>query len=233
MLPGNSAVQSIAPKPIRSMAFVRCAADRGFFMRLAEGLAKDPAKGLARGLAKAILLVALTASPALAQRVPAIVIPGRQDVPVIIDGVDASWAVVEGDYGLDRPIGMVPTVIYRPAIVLIPANAPNRVSKGYPAQQASEPGYFPSTGERPGYGRLEVVPPPNRLLPPPAQPFFQSWSGQSAPGPVTEYPPYPMPQIIWNGGWGGGGHRPRPPGPRPPGPGPMPGPQGPGAQIPQ
>ena len=59
-------------------------------------------------------------APGVAQRVPSIVIPGRPDVPVIINGMDASWSVVEGDYGLDRPIGMVPTVIYRPYAVVVP-----------------------------------------------------------------------------------------------------------------
>jgi hypothetical protein len=200
------------------------------------------AKGLAKSFAATALLLALGDLPARAQRIPAIVIPGRPDVPVMIDGVDASWSVVEGDYGLDRPIGMVPTVIYRPSVVLIPAYAPFRTPRSHSHQaRLSEPGYFPHTGQKPGYGRLEIVPPPDRPLPPPAESFFQSWSSQSAPGPVTEYPPFAAPQIIWNGGWGGGWHGgprpPRPPGPRPPGPGAMPGPmpepQGPGAQIPQ
>ena len=38
----------------------------------------------------------------------------------MMNGVDVSWSVVEGDYGLDRPIGMVPTVIYRPYAVVVP-----------------------------------------------------------------------------------------------------------------
>jgi hypothetical protein len=147
---------------------------------------------------QAALLLVLSGSPALAQRVPVIVIPGRPDVPVIMNGVDVSWSVVEGDYGLDRPIGMVPTVIYRPYVVVVPGpgygpGAPRR-------RQASGPSYYPSTGERPGYGRLEVIPPPDRPLPPPAESFFQSWSSQSAPGPVTQYPPFAAPPIVWNGG---------------------------------
>ena len=68
----------------------------------------------------AALLLVLSGSPAFAQRVPAIVIPGRADVPVMMNGIDVSWSVVEGDYGLDRPIGMVPTVIYRPYAVMMP-----------------------------------------------------------------------------------------------------------------
>ena len=54
----------------------------------------------------------------------------------------------------------------------------------------SGPGYFPSTGQRPGYGRLEVNPPPNRPLPPPAPTYFRGWSSQSSPGPTTEYAPF-------------------------------------------
>jgi len=140
----------------------------------------------------AVLLLAVSAGPAVAQRIPSLVIPGRPDVPVIINGVDASWSVVEGDYGLDRPIGMVPTVIYRPFAVVVPAPPPRRRTYG--------PAYFPSTGEKPGYGRLEVVPPPNRPLPPPAESFFQGWSSQSAPGPVTTYTPFAAPPVILNGG---------------------------------
>ncbi len=39
-----------------------------------------------------------------------IVIPGRPGVPVIINGVDASYAVVEGDWGLGKRIHVQPTV---------------------------------------------------------------------------------------------------------------------------
>jgi hypothetical protein len=145
---------------------------------------------------KAALLLVLSASPALAQGVPAIVIPGRADVPVIMNGVDISWSVVEGDYGLNRPIGMTPTVIYRPYAVAVPGPGPVLPRR----RQVPGFGYFPANGEVPGYGRLEIEPPPNHPLPPPAQSFFQSWSSQSAPGPVTQYPPFAAPPIIWNGG---------------------------------
>ena len=50
----------------------------------------------------AALLFAVTCSPALAQREPEIVIPGKAGVPVIINGIDASWSVVDGEFGLDR-----------------------------------------------------------------------------------------------------------------------------------
>ncbi len=163
-----------------------------------------PLKAVLMRILNAALLLALSGSPALAQRVPVIVIPGRADVPVMMNGVDVSWSVVEGDYGLDRPIGMVPTVIYRPYAVVVPGPAHGFASPR--RRQALGPAYFPRNGETPGYGRLEVEPPPDRPLPPPAQSFFQSWSSQSAPGPVTQYPPFAAPPIVWNGGgrrWGG------------------------------
>jgi hypothetical protein len=145
-------------------------------------------------LVQAAALLALCASPALAQRGPVIVIPGRPDVPVLMNGVDISWAVVEGELGLARPGVVTPTVIYRPWIV------------GIPAQPAAYgPHYFPSSDKQPGYGRLEIVPPPDRPLPPPAQSYRKSWSSESAPGPATVYAPFPVPPVgISIGGWGGG-----------------------------
>ena len=130
----------------------------------------------------AALLLAVTTSPAFAQREPEIVIPGKAGVPVIINGVDASWGVVEGEFGLDRPGAMAPIVIYRPMPISVP--------------EAAEPGYFPRTGRKPGYGRLEIAPPPNQPPPPPAPTYYRSWSSQSAPGPVTDYPAYPMPPVV-------------------------------------
>ena len=43
------------------------------------------------------------AAPARADSGPVIVIPSRPGVPVVINGLDASYAVVEGDWGLSRP----------------------------------------------------------------------------------------------------------------------------------
>jgi hypothetical protein len=132
--------------------------------------------------AHAALVLAVTTSPALAQREPEIVIPGRPDVPVIINGVNASWGVVEGEFGLDRPGAMAPIVIYQPLLVALPPYA--------------VPAYFPKTGKKPGYGRLEINPPADRPLPPPAPTYYRNWSSQSAPGPVTDYPAYPMPPVV-------------------------------------
>lgn len=148
-------------------------------------------------LAFATIVLAVTVSPALAQQGPVIVIPGRPDIPILMNGVDISWAVIEGDLGLARPGRVTPTVIYRLYPILLPDRA-------LYARREEGPGYFPQSGQQPGYGRLEVEPPPDRPLPPPAPSFRKSWSSQSAPGPVTDYPPYPIPPIGVN--IGGGRH---------------------------
>ncbi|HML07094.1 MAG TPA: hypothetical protein VK430_03060 [Xanthobacteraceae bacterium] len=133
----------------------------------------------------AALLLVLGAAAALAQRVPVIIVPGKPGVPVMMNGVDVSWSVIEGDFGLDRPRGVTPTVIYRLSPIAVPDYGP-----GY-----ALPGYFPKTGHRPGYGRLEVVPPPDRPLPPPAPTYYRSWSSESDPVPATEYAPLAAPPV--------------------------------------
>lgn len=135
----------------------------------------------------AALLLAVSASPALAQRAPAIVIPGRPDIPVLMNGVDVSYDVIEGDFGLDRPGEMPPTVIYRLQPIAVPYwRGALRVG----------PGYYPKSGKQPGYGRLEIIPPADRPLPPPAPSYRKSWSSQSdSAAPVTEYAPFPVPPI--------------------------------------
>jgi hypothetical protein len=159
----------------------------------------------------AVVLLAVAASPTLAQRGPVLVIPGRPDVPIFENGVDISWSVVEGEFGLDRPGQVTPTVIYR---------LPPPVITTYLGAAANEPGYFPQDGKKPGYGRLEIVPGPNRRLPPPAQSYRRSWSSESAPTPAdlpSNYPPTYVAPIIAptiNG----------PSGPWPPGRGPGAGP---------
>lgn len=133
----------------------------------------------------AALFFAATCSCALAQRGPEIVVPGRPGVPVYINGVDASWGIVEGEFGLDRPNEVAPTVIYRPYL--------NPVLYRVPA-------YYPADGRRPGYGRLEIVPPRNRALPPPAPTYYRNWSSESAPDPTAEAPPYPSQAGAPNSG---------------------------------
>src|SRR3977135_1078019 len=64
--------------------------------------------------ARALLLLIGTtlaaSSPASANDGFSIVIPGRAGVPIIINGVDASWAVVESDWGLAKNVHIQPTV---------------------------------------------------------------------------------------------------------------------------
>jgi hypothetical protein len=138
------------------------------------------------GIATAIVLVILTgaALPACAADGFDIVIPGRAGVPVIINGVDASYAVVEGDWGLAKGVHVQPTVYGGRAVDWEP-------NVGH---------YYPSLGRKPGYGRLEIEPPANRVLPPPAESFHQSWSAASTPPRAQpaqpEVPFYPPPVIV-------------------------------------
>ncbi len=114
--------------------------------------------------------------PARADHWPSYVVPARPDVPVIVNGVDASYAVVEGDWGLARPGHMAP-LVYGPLLVPGPYRGRH---------------YFPYTGRRPHYGRREVIPSANRILPPPAESYYRSWSTPPAPGvqaPASFYPP--------------------------------------------
>jgi hypothetical protein len=129
------------------------------------------------GWALAILIG--TASAALADSGPVIVIPGRPGVPIIINGVDASYAVVEGDWGLGKGVHVQPTVYGGRYVDFAP-------NVGH---------YYPSAGHLPGYGRLEIEPPANRRLPQPAESYHQSWSAQSIPQP-PEVPLYPPPIIV-------------------------------------
>jgi hypothetical protein len=113
---------------------------------------------------------------------PVIVVPGRHGLPVIINGVDVSGAVLEGEFGLNKPHMVAPKIIsapfWRPQGVYL------------------DDGYFPATGREPGYGRYEIVPPANRRLPPPAPSFHRSWSSQSESLPATIDPPAQSAPVI-------------------------------------
>ena len=130
--------------------------------------------------AHALLLLIGTTLPAAANDGFSIVVPGRPGVPVIINGVDASWAVVESDWGLGKNVHIQPTV-YGGRVV-------------DPTPQAGH--YYPSAGHRPGYGRLEIQPPANRRLPQPAESYHKSWSMQSAPQGAPADIPYDPPAVI-------------------------------------
>lgn len=110
-----------------------------------------------------------------------IVIPGRPGVPIIINGIDASYAAVEGEWGLGKGEQVQPTIYGGRYIDPEP-----RVGH-----------YYPSAGQLPGYGRLEIQPPANRKLPQPAESYHESWSAQSAPQPAqSDVPSYPPPVIV-------------------------------------
>jgi len=112
-----------------------------------------------------------------------IVIPGRPGVPIIIFGIDVSYAVVESDYGLGKGVYPQPRVFGGRLVDPVP-------NVGH---------YYPSLGLRPGYGRLEIEPPSNRKLPQPAESYHEFWGAQSAPPPPTvapEVPMYPPPVIL-------------------------------------
>ena len=110
-----------------------------------------------------------------------IVIPGRPGVPIIINGVDASYSVVEGEWGLGKNNQVQPTVYGGRYFDPVP-------HVGH---------YYPSAGRTPGYGRLEIEPPSNRRLPHPAESYHQSWSVQSAPLPAQSNAPVDPPAIIY------------------------------------
>jgi hypothetical protein len=134
--------------------------------------------------ALALAMLIGTALPAVAGEGFDLVIPGRPGIPVIINGVDVSYAVVEGDFGLGKGIHMQPTVY-----------------GGHPAAPEPEVGhYYPSAGLLPGYGRLEIEPPADRSLPKPGPSYHQSWSAQSAP-PAQAQPQAPFYPPQQNGGY--------------------------------
>ena len=107
------------------------------------------------------------------------VIPGRPGVPVIINGVDASYTVVEGQFGLGKSMHADPTVY-----------------GGRPVAPVNVGHYYPSLGLNPGYGRSEIEPPADRKLPEPAESYNRTWSSQSAPLPPTSNVPDNPPPII-------------------------------------
>jgi hypothetical protein len=124
------------------------------------------------------ILFGSAAAPA-ADSGPVIVVPGRHGLPVIINGVDVTGAVLEGDWGLYSPHMVGPHVI--PAPMFIP---PGIYPTRYGGGPYVEDGYYPASGHEPGYGRHEIEPPAGRRLPPPAQRFHRSWSSHSDPLPA-------------------------------------------------
>jgi hypothetical protein len=127
---------------------------------------------------------------------PNFVVPGRPNIPIVINGINASYGVAQSDFGLYRP-GAVPVTIYPSpyAAPLIPVP---------PVRYRPPRAYYPSLGGKPyQLGRLEIEPPPDRPLPKPAQGFSRSWSAESPDVPPTQYAPSPpmmiSPEINLNG----------------------------------
>jgi hypothetical protein len=115
--------------------------------------------------------------PTYADHAPVYVVPSRPGVPVVINGRDASYAVVEGDWGLSRPGFVPPTVIGGSPLAPNPVYTPRR-------------SYHPRSGQAPPLGRHEVEPPADRALPPPAESYFRSWSSFPEPqGTIEASPP--------------------------------------------
>jgi hypothetical protein len=134
-----------------------------------------------RASALLAVLIALP-SPAAADGGFEIVRPGRPGVPVIINGIDASYAVVEGVWGLGKNVQVQPT-IYGGRYVA--------------ERQPSDVGhYYPSLGLHPGYGRLEVEPPANRKLPQAPESYYRNWQSNSAPLPAQADVPVDPPPVI-------------------------------------
>jgi hypothetical protein len=144
---------------------------------------------------------------------PNFVVPGRPNVPIVINGINASYGVAESDFGLYRP-GAVPVTIY-------PSPYAARLIPNKPVHYRPPAPYYPSLGGKPFRGRLEIEPPADRPLPQPAQSFQRSWSAESPDVPPTQYAPTPpmfiSPDVNVNQPWDGqGGNGPRPQPIRPP-----------------
>ena len=129
------------------------------------------------------------ASTAKADSAPQFVIPGRTGGPIIINHYDARWAVVEGDWGLNRPGHGTQTVIGGRYV-----GPPRRAIHSY----------HPTGNRKPELGRHEVEPSPDRQAPPPAESFSRNWSTTSSepvppadlPNPNAEGVPVGPPIIV-------------------------------------
>jgi hypothetical protein len=128
-------------------------------------------------IAASALLLAASVCGARADHAPTFVVPGKAGVPVVINGYDASWGVIYGDWGLYRPGHMGLEVVYAPQQSI------------YTRERA----YYPASGRKPRSGRVEIQTPAS---PHPAKSFHRAWSTQSGSAATTEYPPYDPPPVI-------------------------------------
>jgi hypothetical protein len=130
--------------------------------------------------ATALAILIGTASTSFAGEGFDLVVPMRPGVPVIINGVDVSYAVVEGNFGLGKGIHMQPTIY----------------GGRYVDSEPYVGHYYPSLGTQPGYGRMEIEPPANRKLPKPAESYHNSWGAQSMMQPAQPDLPMNPPAVI-------------------------------------
>ena len=150
------------------------------------------------------------ASAARADHRPAIAMPGKSGVPVIIDGQNATGAVVIGDWGLYRPGHVAPTVIhrqpwvapprYRRAAVVVRHHRHKRVKviRRKAIVRSGPHHFFPGGTSPPKLGRLESDE-KNSVPPKPAESFSRSWSAGSPPAPATvAQPPVIVAPVIDN-----------------------------------
>ncbi|EJW09717.1 hypothetical protein A33M_1028 [Rhodovulum sp. PH10] len=135
-------------------------------------------------LVAAAVALALPVPPAAASdNAPSFVVPGRVDVPVYIDGRNAAWSVVEGDWGLYRP-GWVPPTVIRP-LCCVPRASRRPVRHWYPAAV--------------DYSVAEVRARLKRdwRPPKPGPAYHQSWEANSDDAPSTIMPPvYDVPDVL-------------------------------------
>ena len=124
--------------------------------------------------ATALVILLGTTSVSLAEGFD-LVVPMRPGVPIIINGVDVSYAVVESDFGLGKGVHPQPTIF----------------GGRYVDSEPNVGHYYPSLGHQPGYGRMEIEPPANRRLPKPAESYHDSWGAQSMMQP-------PQPEVPIN-----------------------------------
>jgi hypothetical protein len=113
---------------------------------------------------------------------PVIVVPGRPDIPIMIDGRDVRGAIIEGEWGLARG---------HTGITIIPGPWLPGYRGGGADWRHGARGFYPGTGKPPAYGRLEVIPPPGRARHP-AEGYTRSWEAESPRLPAT-ISPYPEP----------------------------------------
>src|SRR5262245_59161192 len=119
------------------------------------------------------LAVVVAPSATLADSAPQFVIPGRTPGPIIINGWDARWAVVEGDFGLNRP-GHMPQVVIGGRYVG-PRYDRFRRTQYYPTDKSNPP----------VQGRHEIVPQPDPQAPQESENFSRSWETAPASDPVV------------------------------------------------